>query len=217
MNSSRRRVRLFRYFGYFLHILLDFPARRGVHSFHLSWFSFPHRPGAATRAVRTRRMTRHARCFPFPLIEKNSRVHPAYKGSHGGEGVRSPVLLTEWLAMVRTKVLASRQRRFSRSSLTVRVEPLETRLPVSEGIGPFLAVSALSAAGEHFGTSALAPPPPSCASCQNAGQSPISHQSRRVARARAESSPAGRSPRAPRRSGDRAAGRNVYHRRTPFL
>ena len=62
--------------------------------------------------------------------------------------------------MSRTRNLTSPTRRFPRSSLAVQVESLETRVPVSEGIGPFLTLSALAAAGEHAQTSALAPPPP---------------------------------------------------------
>ncbi len=53
---------------------------------------------------------------------------------------------------------STRSQLISRSSLVVRVESLETRVPVSEGIGPFLTISALAALGELAQSSALAPP-----------------------------------------------------------
>lgn len=49
-------------------------------------------------------------------------------------------------------------RKWRRSS-AIQVEALETRVPVSEGVGPFLTVAALSALGELTRLSALAPPP----------------------------------------------------------
>ncbi len=65
--------------------------------------------------------------------------------------------LTEWLAMSRIKG-SIRSRLISRSSLVVRVESLETRVPVSEGMGPFLTMSALATLGELARSSALPPP-----------------------------------------------------------
>ncbi len=49
------------------------------------------------------------------------------------------------------------------SRFGLHVEPLETRLPISEGVGPYLAVTALAAAGELARPAALTPPP-SCLS-----------------------------------------------------
>lgn len=45
------------------------------------------------------------------------------------------------------------------SSLTLRVEILEARVPVSEGIGPFLTVSALAAFGKEAAPARLPPTP----------------------------------------------------------
>lgn len=45
-----------------------------------------------------------------------------------------------------------------RPRLPLSIELLETRLPVSEGIGPFIAVSALSAVSQFIRTPSLMPP-----------------------------------------------------------
>ena len=51
--------------------------------------------------------------------------------------------------------------RKQRRSFAAQVEALETRIPASESIGPFLTVAALNALGETARLTALAPPPPS--------------------------------------------------------